>query len=348
MKYLLFCKKNYSISIMMPIRNELKRRGLEYAWFMPPENEAPIRAAIGEDNLFLQISDLKRFKADVNFVPGDEIPYFLHGVKVQIFHGLAGEKKGSFRIRHYFDLYLTQGPYYTENFLRLKKRYKDFEVRQTGWSKLDSLFTGIEHAKMLRENLLANYSCKKLVLYAPTFSPSLTSAKELLPRLKEIVGKHREILLLVKFHDLMAAEVKLAYKAAFDGLPNAILSTENDILPLMKMADLMLSDTSSVVYEFLLLNKPVVTFKSTSPHVKWCNYKLAKETEKHLTDNLYSDAFAADRKWFFDYYHPYADGLSASRMIDAVEDYIAAHGVPVSRKLSFFRRRKINKAYGEA
>ena len=25
------------------------------------------------------------------------------GLKVQVFHGLAGEKKGHFRIRHYFD-----------------------------------------------------------------------------------------------------------------------------------------------------------------------------------------------------------------------------------------------------
>ena len=27
------------------------------------------------------------------FVPGNEVPHFIRGVKTQVFHGLAGEKK---------------------------------------------------------------------------------------------------------------------------------------------------------------------------------------------------------------------------------------------------------------
>ena len=56
---------------------------------------------------------------------------------MQRFATFIDEKKGHFRIRKYFDLYLTQGPFFTKKFNELKKKFKNFEVVETGWPKLD-------------------------------------------------------------------------------------------------------------------------------------------------------------------------------------------------------------------
>ena len=46
---------------------------------------------------------------------------------------------------------------------------------------------------------------------------------------------------------------------------NYEIVTMDSCLPLLQKADILLSDTSSMVGEFLLLNKPVVTFKNIDP-----------------------------------------------------------------------------------
>ena len=53
----------------------------------------------------------------------------LPGVKIQVFHGYAAEKKDHWIIRRYFDTYFTQGPYFTSHFEASARKYGDFEVR---------------------------------------------------------------------------------------------------------------------------------------------------------------------------------------------------------------------------
>ncbi len=62
--------------------------------------------------------------------------------------------------------------------------------------------------------------------------------------------------------------------------------------------------------------------------------------------NLEKDSFKDQRKYIMDNYHPYSDGKSAERMVQAVEDYIQEYGVPENRKLSIFRKFKIKKIFG--
>ena len=128
------------------------------------------------------IKEIEAFKSDAIFVPGNEVPHYLRGVKIQVFHGLAGEKKGHFRIRNYFDLYLTQGPYFTNKFNELKSKFKDFDVVETGWPKLDIYGKDVHKYEEEKKSLLKKSKCANIVLYAPTFSPSLTSAGFLINR----------------------------------------------------------------------------------------------------------------------------------------------------------------------
>ncbi len=337
MKALLFCQNPYAFGILGPLALELAARGDDALWYVP-EN---ITGSFPFTKSYLSTSSIRdciRFSPEAIFVPGNEVPHYLNGVKVQIFHGFAGEKKGHFRIRHYFDLYLTQGPWFTDRFMALSEKYKNFEVRECGWSKLDPLY----------KDLKINHSGsdKKVVLYAPTFSPSLTSATEALDEIINL-SKADNIRLIVKFHDLMAETITRKYYEASLISPNLEISEEKNILPLLKSADIMISDTSSAVYEFLLLDKPVVTIASKSTNIKWANLNNSGNLRTVVLQNLNDDPFKNDREWIRENYHPYSDGLSSLRMIEAAEDYIKEHGVPTARKLPLLRERKMNRMFGK-
>ena len=104
MKSILFCENNYAFGILDPIKQVLIEKGYDYIWYVTKKiiKDFPYSS----DNYTSKISELETFNADAIFVPGNAVPYYLRGLKVQVFHGMAGEKKGHFRIRQYFDLYL--------------------------------------------------------------------------------------------------------------------------------------------------------------------------------------------------------------------------------------------------
>ncbi|WP_240976665.1 CDP-glycerol glycerophosphotransferase family protein [Flavobacterium rivulicola] len=344
MKCILFCQNNYSFGILEPIKNHLALNGDEYIWYVNKKILADF--PFTNENHTTEISDLEAYQSDAIFVPGNEVPHYLRGVKVQVFHGLAGEKKGHFRIRHYFDLYLTQGPYFTRKFLEFKNKYRDFEVMETGWPKLDVYGTDFHKYDTEKQNLLQKHGAKKILLYAPTFSPKLTSAPFVTEELKTLV-KNPDYLVLLKFHPLMDVNWLEVYKKIAEETPNIIFETEKNIIKFLLMADLLISDTSSVIYEFLLLDKPVVTFKNISENILWENSSDYNQLIPLVENNLSKDPFAQNRKEIFNQYHPYIDGKSAERMVEAVKKYCADFGVPEKRKISLFRKMKMYSLFGK-
>ena len=342
MKCILFCENPYAFGILIPISKELQKRGHSYIWYISEHliSEFPLK----DESYTTQISDLKAFVPDAIFVPGNEVPHFLRGVKIQVFHGLAGEKKGHFRIRHYFDLYYTPGPFFTKKFKELSLRYKNFEVQETGWSKLDVYSTDIDLYKHDKSMLLEKHQAENIILYAPTFSPSLTSAPSLIKEI-EILAEDKNKLILLKFHDLMDSTIVNKYIKLANTVTNIVFIGDRNIIKYLLISDLMISDTSSVVYEFLLLNKPVVTLNARSPQLAWHNILKQDDLVESVNTNLKSDPLANKRAEIIAKYHPYTDGESSKRMVEATEQYILKNGVPEKRNLSIFRKYKINKKY---
>lgn len=339
-KAILFCNLPYAFSILKPLEDELERRGFRYIWYVPEE----IRALFPYDTpKTSDIKELEAFESDMIFVPGNDVPWYLRGVKVQIFHGLAGEKKGHFRIRDYFDLYLTQGPYFTEKFEALAGKHKNFEVVETGWCKLDELYHHDEKIQERKNVLLSRSRAEKIILYAPTFSPSLSSAGALYDQIIALSQKD-DYVVVVKFHDKMDRDIRKRYETAQS--KKLLILEESSINDALRFSDLMISDTSSVVYEFLLLDKPVITFKSHSENILWENI-AESEVLGEKVDAIFSgrDAFREKRAQIIKLYHPYQDGKSAQRMVDAVLRYIEKYSVPEKRVLPLMRKLKMIKKY---
>lgn len=344
MKVILFCQNAYAFGIMAPIRDELKNDSHEFLWFIPKKllSTFPYK----KEHFTTSILELQFFKSDVIFVPGNEVPYYLRGLKAQIFHGLAGEKKGHFRIRNYFDLYLTQGPYFTTKFKVFAEKHLNFKVIETGWPKLDVYGKNLNTYTEEKEQLLNQYKAEHLVLFAPTFSPRLTSAPYLLSEIERL-AKDSKYLIYIKFHDLMDPKWIDNYKNLAIKTSNIIYQEEKNIVKFLLQADILVSDTSSVIYEFLLLDKPAISFNSISDNIQWDDTKSYTKLKERIVDNLNNDPFADQRKIVNQQYHPYKDGKSAKRMVMAVENYIQENGVPETRELSLPRKLKINNMFGK-
>lgn len=346
MRIVLFCENKYAIDILHPIQVEAEREGNnDVLWYVHKKKiaEFPLKDETQWTNSMQEIYD---FSPEAIFVPGNIVPYYLPGVKVQVFHGYAAEKKDHWVIRRYFDTYFTQGPFFTSGFKKLARKYKDFEVLETGWPRQDWIKENLHSFDKEKEELLRQSGRKRLVLYAPTFSPSLTSLPCLKEALVELV-REKDVLVIIKLHPLTRQEWADAYKALARENENIIWIDDFSVTKYQIMADVMISDTSSTIYEFLLLNKPVITFRAVAKDIYWKNITEVDQLCDAYDEVLHDEKNIRLRQWVIDNYDPYLDGKVAHRMLEGVRDYIRRHGVPSKRSLNIWRKYTSIKTFGK-
>ena len=327
MKYLFFVSIAYSFEILRPLQKAIQADGDEVRWYI---EEDDLRHHLLTNEIELtSIKAVMDFCPDAIFVPGNWVPFFFPGLKVQVFHGFGIEKKGHFRIRNFFDLYCTHGPITTDRFKQLANQHPHYRVVETGWPKVDPLFW-IDQPGESNQNT---------VLYAPTFSPSLTSISELHTTIRELARKY-DWNWIIKFHPKTSEPLR----ALFDNIESDRVSIKDDedILPLMQRCDVLISDTSSVITEFMLLDKPVIAFNNAEPGKHLKNITAAEQLE-----NLIVEVFDATPAWlsqqrqFIEQMHPYNDGKSSQRVIEATRQVIQKQANHRLRKpLNLFRNLK--------
>ncbi|RAP56870.1 CDP-glycerol glycerophosphotransferase family protein [Oleiagrimonas sp. MCCC 1A03011] len=330
-RYLLFAELPYAFEIMRPLQDAARARGDDVCWFLNGPSPSFLRA--GERQLRL-IQEVEQFDPHAVLVPGNEVPPFFPGLKVQVFHGFGIEKKGHFRIRGMFDLFCTFGPLTTKPFRELASQHGWFRVVETGWPKVDPLF---------REPTVEEKNDDRHILYAPTFSPSLTSAPALAGTIADIVAR-RDWRWTLKFHPKMADEFAAPLRAIQSDKFH--ISTDSSLLPLLKEADVMLTDTSSAAAEFMLLHKPVIAFRNRAPGPHLLNLNEPGQLEAALETLLEGDDPTREaREHYAQAMHPYHDGRSSERILDAVEDMLRnGYGELKRKPLSPLRRLKYRRA----
>lgn len=347
MRIVLFCENLYSFSILDPIYQEaIQDKSNSVLWYIhkPKIKNFTLPESVAWTYSIQEIFD---FSPEAIFVPGNIVPYYLPGVKIQIFHGYAAEKKGHYHMRRYFDLYLTQGPKFTAGFNALADKFKNFEVIETGWSKKDFFINNAGMYDKDKDVFLTQYNKKHIVLYAPTFSPKLTSLNSIKGELINLINS-RDVLLVIKLHPLTAQELVEEYKLLAKQYPDKLIFVDdNNLNRYALVCDIMISDTSSVVYEFSLLRKPVITLNSIADEIYWNDIKTPTELIPTF-DKVISDTEGMDAA--YDYIEssldPYKDGLSSKRMIEAAKSYVSRKGVPAKRKVNIWRKYTCIKTFG--
>jgi CDP-glycerol glycerophosphotransferase (TagB/SpsB family) len=334
MRFLIYISQAYSIPIGRPLQKEIEKRGYEVKWFCD-EDETQNAFSANEDVL-LSVKEVMKYKPEVVLTATNVVPDFFPGIKVQVFHGFSvgkrSEAKGHFNIRGFFDLYCTQGSTTTKPFMELQQKYKYFEVVETGWSKVDPLFP------------LAQKSMSTLptIMISSTFTTRLSLAKnpDVVKEIERLtkIGKWNFIAVL---HPKMEKEIVEKFKS-FENEYFTFHDT-TDLIPLFKQADVMLSDTTSAITEFLLQRKPVVTINNNKPASHMININKAEEIEAALEYALTNPVDVMQNiDDFIKETHPYSDGESSKRVIDACLDFLE-HGKMKRKPLNLIRKYKIRK-----
>lgn len=334
MKIILYLTQNYSFEILRPIQHAAFIKGYSCLW-LSGSSDVDVAQFKSDENWTESFQQAREWCPDAVISPGNNVPEFVRGLKVQVFHGLEWKKKGHFKIRDHFDLYCTQGPITTNKFNELAALHKNFIVRETGWSKLDPLF--------LSESRPKNKT--KVILYAPTFSEKLTSVVDCFDEIKRI-SELKDWKWLAKFHPLMNKDIIAKYQALQSDQFQVV--DDHSILPLLKSADVMLSDTSSVIGEFLLLNKPVVTYRNSLPSSALINIHEPGSLESALVSAFEGrDDLREAINNHNDSLHPYTDGQSSLRILNCIEDIVVNKiKPPKKRPINLFRRLKFRKSVG--
>ncbi|NOY68368.1 MAG: CDP-glycerol--glycerophosphate glycerophosphotransferase [Deltaproteobacteria bacterium] len=340
-KYLFYASELYAFAILRPLEAAIFERGDNAAWFF--EDRTRLAHFLREDEKEVQtVSDVKKYNPDAVFVPGNMVPGFFPGVKVEVFHGFSVNKrsreKGHFRIRDCFDLYCTQGPDTTIGFRELAQKHGFFEVAETGWPKMDPLFSETPPPYL-------KAGVRPIIFFASTFTPRLSAAPRLFETISLLAAKN-DWQWIINFHPKMDHNVVEKYKA-IQGQNITYIETD-DIISLLKSADIMLCDTSSVISEFLLLNRPAVTFKNQKPGPHLIDVTDASQIESAIQHGLTRpEALMDNIRAYGDRIHPYRDGKSSVRVLEATDRFIEkgrAHLKP--RPANIFRNLKLRRRLG--
>ena len=216
----------------------------------------------------------------------------------------------------------------------------------TGYTKLDRLMNFSNSEIKSTNQKLELDPDKKSVLYAPSFYP--TSIDKLHPYLLELSQDHN---IIIKLHGFSWEQKKYQYQnslcSELSKKSNSIHLLHNedyDIIPYYLSADMLISDISSTLFEYLPMDKPIIQAQCYNLKLKHRIFKKRfwKKMDIDRQDNVdfayqiveaddilgmvyYAmdnhDEMSTKRKEATEHYLYKVDGNASSRLIDAIEAY---------------------------
>ena len=215
-----------------------------------------------------------------------------------------------------------------------------------GYTKCDPLINDDEATKDLLMNIGLDKS-KKTILYAPSFYPS--SIEKIYPELQYFSN---EFNLIIKLHNFSWFQKRYQYQSEMmknlDSRSNNLyLAKPNDIdvIPFMKVSDLLISDISSTIFEFLPLDRPIIMAECFTIRFKHRIFKkrFSRKLDLERYDSIdfvnrindpgqlngliyhcieYPSELSNLRKEAIEKYLYKNDGKASSRLIDEIESRI--------------------------
>ena len=114
-------------------------------------------------------------------------------------------------------------------------------------------------------------------------------------------------------------------------------------MPALRAADVLVCDTSSVVSEFVVQRKPVVTFRNRAPKEHMIDITDPADLEGALQRAFApTAALRAELAAYADLIHPWRDGRSSERVLGAARDFLGGRFGDLARKpVNVWRRLQI-------
>lgn len=334
-RWVMLASEQYSLAILRPLAEAALARGDTVKWLAPDAVAALLRPA---ELRIRSARALYAFGPHAVYATVNRIPPFFPGLQVQLFHGLNLHKRdpgqGQFRMLGLFDMYCSHGPATTAPLQQLAGQRRDFNVVETGWPKLDALFAGPgADAAVLRTAA----GGRPLVMYASTFNEPLSQARRCLPVLEQLVARGDRYWLLT-LHPMTPPSLVQRYQALAGA--NARFLDATQLADMLHAADVLVCDTSSVVEEFILLDKPVITVCHRQPQPCMHDVRAPENIDAAIAQALAQpQALSDERHAYAASVHPSRDGAASARVLAAVEQRLrdGATGLRVRAKRPFRR-----------
>ena len=180
---------------------------------------------------------------------------------IQVWHAAGAIKKfgnvikRSYPIKNY-DYVICNGEYWKEAYSQAFSVRKE-QVVTTGMPRLDELVDKT-YLQVAKERLYQKYpqlQGKKIILYAPTFRGDIYQgmSKIDMDMIKIVENLPQDYILLYKCHPLL--------NTASYGESDRIFNMNHEVLhDLFAISDCLVSDFSSIIFDFALLDKPIYAY----------------------------------------------------------------------------------------
>ena len=259
-------KHLYYLPQYLPIADELKKRGRSFLFLLTGE-DAPALIEVAANYLTregyaccdfaknpVQLS-CKHLICGAHSFPNLQVKYDYASFVV---HGI-GTKAGNFTPeQNKYDIRFVEGSFREQH---LRELYPDIKTAlyNVGFAKLDPAVNMLPEEKVGLLERLSLDKNKKTLLYAPTFYPS---SIEYMPR--NFPNDFQQYNLIIKPHFFSFS--KPAYRhhlkrfRRWAEFPNVYFAGVEDfnLTPYLALADLLITDESSAIFEFAALDKPVI------------------------------------------------------------------------------------------
>jgi hypothetical protein len=266
-KKLLFCATTpMNYAMFKPLHRRLRQDPRVELWFTAHHDHRGLYRTVGLENEQLVShfwSKLRRY--DMRICPSFYYERNNADVTVQIFHGCSLKNRAVHDKALAYDKLFLVGPYMRRKFIETWKLPEDDpRFEDIGMPKLDQFFDGSLNAGELKKRLNLDPNLPT-VIYAPTRTTETSSSLQLFGR--QIIEKvsAMPVNFLVKLHDRAYKQWKSSMQEDWEqileqyrGHPRVRPVFDYDVVPYLYLSDLLISDISSVVNEFSLLDRPIV------------------------------------------------------------------------------------------
>lgn len=273
MHVLFDARELYFLTQYLPVERELSERGVECGFVAYQDRSGSDRlrqafAATGRTIHWTKSKesglDLYRDMAPDWAVFGRSYAYCAnlpaHTRTALLYHGIGMKSDVYKEGLGDFDVRFVEGPHYQRE---LQRRFPDQELVPVGYAKIDPLFWPDERGSRCDLQAAGLDPSRPTIMYAPTHAPS--SFGKMSPDWPRDFAPYN---LILKPHMLSyTGSAKKRHRQLMElwrGAPNVYVCSvdEWDPIPFMRTSDLLISDASSVLFEFAATDRPVV----------WCDF----------------------------------------------------------------------------
>jgi CDP-glycerol glycerophosphotransferase (TagB/SpsB family) len=302
LKVIFYVEYPYYFPHFLPIGTYFTVQNVDVLYVLSEkQNSANMEAIAKENNIKYTFDNMLLYEETVDVIffanPYENIQQ-ITAMTLFLEHGIGTKSTSFFSFIEEVDIYLVEGMQKYNHLATLYPTYKD-KLSLVGFSKFDEI---VHYSKEKKKILYEKYNMdekKKIILYAPTFFPSSIERMA-----DDFPQQFLEYNIIIKPHYLSYERKK--YKRQIEKFKlwekyphcTVLPLAEYNLVPWLAIADVMISDESSAMFEFAALNKPVISNQYFK--LRWSYYlmpwKLNKRIDaskakfREILDNAYSYA----------------------------------------------------------